>query len=94
MLADYNRLDLVLDPFPYSGGITTCEALWMGVPVITLPGKTFAGWHSLSHLSNVGFTDTLARDVADYVGVGRAACAAAEKGTSLILTLVIADTNP
>ena len=67
MLADYNRLDLVLDPFPYSGGITTCEALWMGVPVITLPGKTFAGRHSLSHLSNVGFTDTLARDVADYV---------------------------
>ena len=67
MLAEYNRLDLVLDPFPYSGGITTCEALWMGVPVITLPGKTFAGRHSLSHLSNVGLTETVARDVAEYV---------------------------
>ena len=39
----------------------------MGVPVITLPGKTFAGRHSLSHLSNVGLTETWSQDVADYV---------------------------
>ena len=39
----------------------------MGVPVITLPGKTFAGRHSLSHLSNAGFTETIAGDLPEYI---------------------------
>ncbi len=69
LLAEYGRIDLVLDPFPYSGGLTTCEALWMGVPVITWPGETIAGRHSLSHLSSVGLTETIARDVDEYVEV-------------------------
>jgi predicted O-linked N-acetylglucosamine transferase (SPINDLY family) len=69
LLEHYGRIDLALDPFPYNGGLTTCEALWMGVPVITCPGETFAGRHSLGHLSNVGLTETIARDLEQYVEI-------------------------
>jgi protein O-GlcNAc transferase len=69
LLAEYQHIDLALDPFPYNGGLTTCEATWMGVPVVTFPGETFAGRHSLSHLSNVGFTETIARSLDDYVNL-------------------------
>jgi protein O-GlcNAc transferase len=66
-LNEYNGIDVVLDPFPYSGGLTTCEALWMGVPTLTLPGETFASRHSASHMSNAGLEGWIATDIADYV---------------------------
>ncbi len=66
-LATYHQVDVALDPFPFSGSVTTCDALWMGVPVVSCPGETFASRHSLSHLSSVGLTETIARDLNEYV---------------------------
>jgi protein O-GlcNAc transferase len=68
-MGQYGHVDIVLDPFPYTGGLTTCEALWMGVPTITLPGEIFASRHSASHLSNVGLADWVTKSVDDYIGI-------------------------
>ncbi len=67
LLAAYNDIDIVLDPFPYAGGLTTCEALWMGVPTIALAGESFSARHSTSHLSNVGLSDWVSADINDYI---------------------------
>jgi protein O-GlcNAc transferase len=74
-LAEYGHVDVVLDPFPYSGGLTTCEALWMGVPTITLPGEIFASRHSASHLSNAGLADWVTGSIDEYVAMAVARAA-------------------
>lgn len=69
LLQGYNRVDLALDPYPYSGGVTTLEAMWMGVPVITLTGDTFAGRHSSSHLTAAGLSHFCTGTEDDYVAL-------------------------
>ncbi len=68
-LRQFADIDLMLDPFPFSGGTVTCDSLWMGVPVVTLPGRTFAGRQSQSFLSAVGQPELIAADADDYVAI-------------------------
>jgi predicted O-linked N-acetylglucosamine transferase (SPINDLY family) len=67
MMQQYGYVDLALDTQPYSGGLTTCEALWMGVPVICCPGRGFASRHSVSHVTNAGFGQFVAENMEQYV---------------------------
>jgi protein O-GlcNAc transferase len=66
-LDQYNRIDVGLDPFPYPGGTTTCDALWMGVPVVTLPGESAISRGGLSVYSNLGETKWVGQSVGEYV---------------------------
>lgn len=65
-LATYNSVDIALDPFPFPGGTTTVEALWMGVPVLTLAGKHFLARQGVGLLMNAGLPDWVVKDHEDY----------------------------
>lgn len=66
-LETYHRIDIGLDPFPYTGGTTTAESLWMGVPVLTLAGESFLARQGVGLLTNAGLPDWIATDADDYL---------------------------
>lgn len=70
-LATYARIDLALDTFPYNGGTTTAEALWQGVPVLTMQSDRWAGRTSRSILAAAGLPEYVANDMAGFVALAK-----------------------
>lgn len=67
LMAAYRHIDIGLDPYPYNGGTTTYQALWMGVPVISLSGHNFCSRMGHSILGNLGLDDLIAQNEDDYI---------------------------
>jgi protein O-GlcNAc transferase len=86
-LATYGEVDVALDPFPYNGTTTTCEALWMGAAVITLAGSAHAGRVGASLLSAVGLAELVATSSGEYVDLAVALARDAGRRAELRKTL-------
>jgi predicted O-linked N-acetylglucosamine transferase (SPINDLY family) len=67
--ADYGEIDIALDPFPFCGGLTSLDALWMGVPVVTLEQELMAGRQTISFLGNIDHREWIANSKEDYVRI-------------------------
>lgn len=78
-LAQYGRVDVALDTFPYHGTTTTCEALWMGVPVVSLAGDRHVARVGVSLLSHVGAAELIARTPDEFVAIARDLAQAPER---------------
>jgi predicted O-linked N-acetylglucosamine transferase (SPINDLY family) len=65
--AAFHDIDIALDPFPHGGGMTTLDALWMGVPVVTMPGQTISSRLAAASLTAAGLNDYVARGQSAYV---------------------------
>lgn len=79
----YNRVDIALDPFPFGGGTTSVETLWMGVPLVTLAGQRWAGRMSASILTTLGLSQWVAHDVAEYIALACQMAAALPRDAEL-----------
>ena len=69
LLKEYADIDIALDPFPFTGGLTSCEALWMGVPVITWPQSRVVSRQTYAFLNQIGLPELAAKDADDYVRI-------------------------
>jgi predicted O-linked N-acetylglucosamine transferase (SPINDLY family) len=65
----YQSIDIALDTVPYGGGTTTCDAIWMGVPIVSLIGQMAVGRGGLSILTNIGIPELAAHSPDEYVRV-------------------------
>ena len=86
-LALHGSADIVLDTFPYSGGTTTCHALWMGVPIVSLVGSTATSRGGASLLQTIGVPELLAESADRYVAVATALAQDLDRLRSLRSTL-------
>lgn len=86
-LRSYAQVDVMLDSFPYGGGTTTSEALWMGVPVVTLPADRFTGRMTTTILHAVGLPELLPEDPAGYVRLALALASDSARLTEMRRTL-------
>ena len=87
MFAEYADVDIALDPFPFGGGLTSSEALWMGVPVVTLPQDRVPARQTLAFLHGVGLDDLAASSEDDYVRIAAALAADPVRRAELRRTL-------
>ena len=75
VLKEYADIDIALDPFPFTGGLTSCEALWMGVPVVTWPQSRVVSRQTFAFLSAIGLPELAAQDAGDYVRIAQSLAA-------------------
>ena len=83
VLGEYSEVDIALDPFPFSGCLTTCEALWMGLPVVTWPQSRPVSRQSQAFLTAIGRTEWVARDAANYVQIAASLAAGTDRLVAL-----------
>lgn len=69
LLKEYADIDIALDPFPFTGGLTSCEALWMGVPVVTWPQSRVVSRQTHAFVHQIGLPELSASNADDYVRI-------------------------
>ncbi len=87
LLKTYNRIDISLDPFPYSGGTTNFESIWMGVPILAIKGKKFISKCGESINHNLGMSDWIAKNNEDFISKATSICSDYKKLSDLRVNL-------